>query len=347
MSSQVLFLVNFSVLLLSIISFVEILVVFKNSSLLKYLILGISFCFVLNSFIAIIEPYTGYMKGVSEMPGAILAALSISLMSFLGYQKIKKAAIVISIFIIVTPIMILLKQHFIDHDDTSSHFQSPVRSGGSKYLVKTFFFATSVVLLNWIYFIQFVRKKNNDNIYFKQLRTWGYWYIILLSIIWFLNQFFISSIIPKQWVIISITTCHVCLILVFIFRPKFLNQSDFNITVDRLLVVNDLKFNHENFIHIFFDKEYYLDKSADLEVFCTQNNLFQADVENFVFQYYNMRFLDLVYKTRIEYFVNLVNTKNYTTLTIDALSQMSGFNSRQHLYKWFKKYHGGSPSDII
>jgi len=34
-------------------------------------------------------------------------------------------------------------------------------------------------------------------------------------------------------------------------------------------------------------------------------------------------------------------------LTIDALSKEAGFSSRQQLYKPFKKFHGGNPSDLL
>jgi AraC-like DNA-binding protein len=347
MKAEVLFLAHFSVLLLSIISFVEILVVFKGALLLKRIILGISFCFVLSSLIAIAQPYTGYMRGLSEMPYALLASLSILLMSFFSHQKIKKIAIVVCLLIIIAPIFIFIKLYFIDKVNTIIPTNSPILLEGSRYLLKVVFFTSGVVLLNWMYFIQFLRKSNQSNINFKQLRTWGYWYIVFMSLIWCINQLFILQIIPKEWFLVSITVCHFCLILVIIFRPKFLNHYSVDNFTDWKSVEFDIKFKQEDFIQLFFDKQYFLDKNADLDGFCFQNNILQADVNNIIYQFYSMNFLELVYKARIDYFVDLVKSRNHTTLTIDGLAKMSGFNSRQHLYKWFKKFHGGSPSDML
>ena len=60
-----------------------------------------------------------------------------------------------------------------------------------------------------------------------------------------------------------------------------------------------------------------------------------------------MTFNDLVNMNRINYFIDIVNTPKYKNYTIDALAKEVGFSSRQHLYKPFKKFHGGNPSDII
>jgi AraC-like DNA-binding protein len=135
--------------------------------------------------------------------------------------------------------------------------------------------------------------------------------------------------------------------LVIIFRPKFLNYYSVDNFIDWKTVDFSIKFNQEDFIQLFFDKQYFLDKNADLDGFCFQNNIHQDDVKTIVYQYYSMNFVELVYKARIDYFVDLVKSRNHATLTIDGLAKMSGFNSRQHLYKWFKKFHGGSPSDIL
>ena len=60
-----------------------------------------------------------------------------------------------------------------------------------------------------------------------------------------------------------------------------------------------------------------------------------------------MTFIELVNKCRVDYFVSLVKSGSYKNFTIDALSSMSGFNSRQNLQRAFKTFHGGTPSDLI
>jgi YesN/AraC family two-component response regulator len=73
------------------------------------------------------------------------------------------------------------------------------------------------------------------------------------------------------------------------------------------------------------------------------NELFQDQV----LKIYNMSFSNLVNKSRIDYFLDLVKSSKYKHYSIDALAKESGFNSRHHLYKPFRKYHGGTPSDFI
>jgi AraC-like DNA-binding protein len=55
----------------------------------------------------------------------------------------------------------------------------------------------------------------------------------------------------------------------------------------------------------------------------------------------------LVNKNRVSYFLELVANRKYYTSSIDDLAKAAGFASRQHLYKPFKKFHGGSPTDLL
>jgi AraC-like DNA-binding protein len=60
-----------------------------------------------------------------------------------------------------------------------------------------------------------------------------------------------------------------------------------------------------------------------------------------------MTFNDLINKNRVDYFIDIIHNPKYLNFTIDALAREAGFSSRQHLYKPFKKFHGGNPSDIV
>ena len=68
---------------------------------------------------------------------------------------------------------------------------------------------------------------------------------------------------------------------------------------------------------------------------------------NFIAKKYDMSFSDLVNKNRVDYFIDIIHNAKYLNFTIDALAKEAGFSSRQHLYKPFKKFHGGNPSDIM
>jgi AraC-like DNA-binding protein len=66
-----------------------------------------------------------------------------------------------------------------------------------------------------------------------------------------------------------------------------------------------------------------------------------------IIQRYKMSFSQLVNKKRVEYFVALAKNPSYSHYSIEALAKESGFNSRTALYKPFKKFHGGTPIDLI
>jgi YesN/AraC family two-component response regulator len=68
---------------------------------------------------------------------------------------------------------------------------------------------------------------------------------------------------------------------------------------------------------------------------------------NYIYFTYAMSFDELVNKSRVEYFVEIIKESKYKNYTVEALAMEVGFNSRQRFYQPFKKYHGGNPSDLI
>jgi YesN/AraC family two-component response regulator len=62
---------------------------------------------------------------------------------------------------------------------------------------------------------------------------------------------------------------------------------------------------------------------------------------------YSMSFEELLNKSRVDYFVEIIKEPKYKNFTVEALALEVGFGSRQRFYQPFKKYHGGNPSDLI
>ena len=58
-------------------------------------------------------------------------------------------------------------------------------------------------------------------------------------------------------------------------------------------------------------------------------------------------FTELLNKNRVEYFKELLNAKKYESFTIEALSEMAGFNNRRTMYNSFNKYVGLTPTEFI
>lgn len=118
------------------------------------------------------------------------------------------------------------------------------------------------------------------------------------------------------------------------FGDSFSKNSDF--------IINDL-----DFINSFFTRFYFTNPDASLENLAKELNVNSNDLYKFIYYKYNMTFNDLVNKHRVEYFIDIIHNPKFLNYTIDALAKEAGFSSRQHLYKPFKKFHGGNPSDLI
>jgi YesN/AraC family two-component response regulator len=58
-------------------------------------------------------------------------------------------------------------------------------------------------------------------------------------------------------------------------------------------------------------------------------------------------FIELLNKNRVEYLKELLKAKKYESFTIEALSEMSGFNNRRSMYNSFNKYVGVTPTEFI
>jgi YesN/AraC family two-component response regulator len=84
-----------------------------------------------------------------------------------------------------------------------------------------------------------------------------------------------------------------------------------------------------------------------LEDFALLLNHSKTEVAEFIKKQTDDSFIELINKNRISYFKELLKTKRHESFTIEALSEMSGFNNRQAMYVAFKKYEGCTPSDYI
>jgi AraC-like DNA-binding protein len=138
------------------------------------------------------------------------------------------------------------------------------------------------------------------------------------------------------------------MLLLIFYRPSFLNKSALKIALGE-------SFNREpkfevselDFINAFYTKLYFTNKEANMEGLAQQLKVSSSELYRFIYNKYDITFNDLVNKNRITYFIDIVNNPKYKNYTIDALAKEVGFSSRQHLYKPFKKFHGGNPSDMI
>ena len=100
-------------------------------------------------------------------------------------------------------------------------------------------------------------------------------------------------------------------------------------------------------MHEFFDNLYYLNTETSISDLAIKLGTNGDALQEYIKEKFGLTFSELINKYRIEYFVSMISSGEYSNITIDALSVKAGFRSRQNLNKSFKKFHGGNPSDLI
>jgi AraC-like DNA-binding protein len=193
------------------------------------------------------------------------------------------------------------------------------------------------------------KKSEDTNHYYERIRNWTKTFVFLelMSVVLFsiMNSFLISYDGGNIMLIIIAFM----VLLNVLYRPRFINTQSIKLSLSSNFKREDgFALTDHNFYTPFFTNHYYLNEDATLELFCVQNGISSNEqLQDQILMKYNMSFSNLVNKNRVDYFVELVRSPNYTHYSIDALAKEAGFNSRHHLYKPFRKFHGGTPSDFI
>jgi methylphosphotriester-DNA--protein-cysteine methyltransferase len=107
------------------------------------------------------------------------------------------------------------------------------------------------------------------------------------------------------------------------------------------------KIEEEKFILEFYTNQYYKKKETSLDEFAAIMKTNKSILNEYVFEKTKLNFTDLVNKQRVDLFTSLASNHDYKGYTLEGLADMAGFGSRQSLYRNFKRFHGGNPSDLI
>ena len=345
----------FSVLILCVIAFVDILITIKRPLLTKinFLIL-ISMIFIFNllilnniksGFLLIFTPLFNIITG-----GSLIYILN-SVISNKIYTWVK---INLGIALFLGSIFVLIiynyPQVYAYHNDQVTSFYILPQYWGINLLRLSF--KVLVLFTFFRIFVIFLKTKDSHNHYKKSIKSWAVKLSFLvflisfnLAILNYYNRYLLGVNILKG----SLSLMSYLVLLGIIYKPKYLSFNKFSFNKLSAFDRNStLTINDDNFSNPFFSNFYYLQKDANLDRFCKENGI--EDKEEFhdlIIIKFNMSFNNLINKYRVEYFLDLVKSKKYTNYSIDALAQEAGFNSRHHLYKPFKKFHGGTPSDFI
>ena len=335
----------FSFVLVSIFSILEVTKNFKHSVLLKIQFIGLlTLASIVNLFL-----FRGHLSElelsivrllIDIMPmfvlniALILYAYKIPAWVFIGEGA---TALVGSLLVIIyaSP----SPTYFIHTD--SFQFYS-VASTAHLYL-KIF----RILLLGtyFLFFCGFIIKTNifekQKNQFYSPLKFWT-----TIMILGFLLYIF-ENTLPIHVYTKGVYSTHILpiyLLLGVLYRPHSINAPWYHFDLSD---VNKVEISKDNFEIAFYTSHFYLKEKASIENLSVDLDSNKIVVTAFIKKNTGLGFADLINKSRVDYLVELLREGKHEEYTIEALAKMSGFGSRQTMYKAFSKFKKQSPSEFI
>lgn len=332
-------------LILVLITFFEVLIIFKAKSLLKsiFLVLLFSIGMYVSARILFLFGYTN--RTLLQVPQTLIFLSILYLLSFLNQYKVSRKIVIISLLILGINFSLLAYYRWI-LDLPSDVIVANITEFSNYIYFFRFFLSLFIVIISLNYIQKIYRKYPSGNLYFRRLRTWSISFPIILVIILCCN----AAYFHDEYHFIRLFTLFFCfgsLILLILFRPRFLNHLSLELSLKNSSANFQSSISDSDFMDCFFGKAYFLNPLASLEDMANEFGISGTELYNYIYSRYTLSFNDLLNKHRVEYFVDLVQTRKYPHYTIDALAQLCGFSSRHHLYKPFQKFHGGTPSSFM
>jgi len=336
-------------LALAVFGLVSIIEIFKNSqkiSLIKlYFILILAFT-TINSVIDFVNSF-GY--DLSMYGSIIRLFVTISLVNiFYAVSQFKIPKIVIyieSILFIIYLIAILNGFRFIT--TVNGHFirEATILNKINLIIVNTLIFGSMV------YNLRKIKKIDTSNLYQVRIKKWMsflniLFFVVIISIIAsiiFIYNKTLNSNIDSRFVLFFYRFLAISFIF---FRPKFIDDAGLIVNYEGIKSSSD-QISIKNFNFLFYSNHYFLKQDASLEDFALKLNHTKEAVADFLKIQNEQNFNDLLNKNRVDYFKELLKSKQHLSFTIEALSEMSGFNNRRTMYNAFNKYVGMTPSEFI
>lgn len=325
----------FTLCVISSILLVEIFINFKKPISLKILMLILAASILLHN----LTLYFNWGLFLNVLTRLTMAVASINLLYLLYKHRLNRNMIIASIILFVLSIINLC---------------IPVETLPQNSLLVKFRFLNRVMISGGLYYlyvylsIKLAFSLSENNLYSKKIKKWTKITIALSSLAIInnlLNAFFPSYLFLSRSISAGVQLT-ICLLL--IYRPSFLNRTELGLTLSKAFKKNNLEqINEENFIYEFYTKQYYLNKNTYIDEFAKLMNVNSAALNEYIQEKTKMSFIDLVNKKRIDHFILIAADKQYQAYSIEGLSEVAGFGTRHSLYRNFKKFHGGNPSDLL
>ncbi len=348
---------NFSVLILSIIVFFDVLIQLKRPLLLKTYFLILVASIGVFSFLMYLDYISLYVLLCFPILKFFVWASMSLILSHLYVAKNKKwiylsltATLLVLIYSLYNVYIYSLGQDF--SKDAYEHNAVVIFTQKFSFkvnLIPRIAIVTIFTYINMRLIYLIFNKSDASNIYYVKIKNWTRAFMILefvsVTVFGIMNSLLVSYSFGSVMLIIMA----ILMLLIVHYRPRFINTQSLKLILSNNFRRDEsISLTDANFYIPFFTNHYYLQEDATLEQFCVQNAITSNEqLQDQILKKYNMTFSNLVNKNRVEYFIELVKSPKYNQYSIDALAKEAGFNSRHHLYKPFKKFHGGTPSDFI
>jgi AraC-like DNA-binding protein len=215
------------------------------------------------------------------------------------------------------------------------------------FFIELDFILFLIFCLYYIYNILF--KFSYKNMYFKKIQGWTFCFFLVIFTEILFNVLSIVFKFSNEFNTYIRITLGSVLLLIILYRPGFINKNGSKISFGFLFNKKefDSEINEVDFNFHFFTNLYYKSKTADIEEFSNIMGVSKDLLFKYIYYTYTMSFEELLNKSRVELFIEIIKDPKFKNYTVAALAMEVGFSSRQRFYQPFKKYHGGNPSDLI
>lgn len=237
------------------------------------------------------------------------------------------------------------------------------------FLPKNFhtLFRTLVILFFWVLSFRLLYLKKKENGFQKFEKPWFNWMIIylvfnsLLIFPFLLSNFFSYQSIQYDFAHLTGAILLLVSASTILFFPQVLygtNQFEYIRKVQDEMTDDGKSYEEkippEKYLHIeqklkeaLEGKKVYVQKGYSLADLAKETKIPAYQLTYHINRNLNSTFYDLINYQRIEETCRIIESGKYKHLTLEALSEKSGFNNRNSFSVAFKKFKGIKPSEYL
>ncbi len=345
----------FFLFLLSIIVLFDVLIRFKSPIKLKIFFLLLVLAIGVGTFSLFIRTAPDQFILVKMICAMLVGTSMVQIFTNLYFIQHKKIANIYTIAAYTIYVFLILYVEIVGYDSVFPKAngigsQTAISINLPVYLdifLEIDFIFFNLFCLYYIYNIMF--KFSFKNIYFKRVQIWTFFFFMVIVSQLVIIVFTMIFKIPSDFKSYISTLYALTLLLTILYRPSFINKNGSKISFGFLFNRNDFSsdIKEVDFNFQFFINFYFKSKTANIEEFSNIMGVSKEIMFNYIYFNYSLSFEELLNKSRVEYFVEIIKAPEFKNYTVEALALEVGFSSRQRFYQPFKKYHGGNPSDLI